>query len=165
MLDFSFVCITLAVVFSTYSIEKYRVVSLLLLINFIYFKVFAGLISVHQSQLPEEATHMVYMLISGLTVVGLVKLKSFLPLYTLMACFSLYNFLIILEYRFGAFGFHANFVPIARAQMVIELLIMFAISKGGRYVWRAFNDDRDYHYFIDRLFAVCFRLGSKRMAG
>jgi len=165
MLDFAQVCILTAFILAVFSIQGYRLIATVLFVNFMLFKA-AALSPLQELGYP---LHVAYVIISGLTVVALVRLKTSPPLYVIMFLFSVYNLLVVIEYPmydyFGyTIGFYDNFIPVARANMIIELIFMFLISKGSAYVWSMFRPDRKYHYFIDRFFSHSWRMGSKRLA-
>jgi len=169
MLDFAQVCILTAFILAVFSIRGYRLIAMVLFVNFMVFEASANTILKALGDAPAWPLHAVYATLSGLTVLALVYLKASPPLYFIMFLYSVYNLVVVIEYplydSFGfTLGFHDNFIPIARAQMIIELLFMFLISKGSAYVWSKFRPNSKYHYFIDRFFSDCWRMGHKRLA-
>ena len=163
-LDFAQICILTAFILAVFSIQGYRLIAAVLFVNFMAFEAAAST-GLQELGYP---LHAAYVIISGLTVVALVYLKASPPLYVIMFLFSVYNLLIVIEYPmydyFGfTVGFYDNFIPVARANMAIELLFMFLISKGSAYVWSKFRPNRKYHYFIDRFFSDSWRMGHKRL--
>lgn len=164
MFEFDVFCIMIAAVLAAFSVQRFRKISLLLLINFIYFYVAAGIVGIHQSELPNNTLHSVYLALSGLTIVALVILGSYWPLFMLMFVYSLYNYCILLEYEFGGMGFHENFVAFARAQMCIELIVMLLMSAGCRHAWNRINPTYNYDNFVNSLFGCdTRRVGSERL--
>lgn len=162
MIDFAQLCILAAFILAAFSIQGYRLIATVLFANFMAFEAAAS------TGLQELGAplHVAYVIISGLTVVALVHLKASPPLYVIMFLFSVYNLMIVIEYPmydyFGfTVGFYDNFIPVARANMIIELLFMFLISKGSAYVWSLFRPNSKYNYFIDRFFSDCWRVGHK----
>lgn len=162
MLDFAQFCILTAFILAVFSIRGYRLIAFVLFINFMAFEAVAST-GLRELGYP---LHAVYTVIAGLTVLALRYLRASPALFVIMFLFSLYNLLVVVDYKlyehFGStVGFYDNFIPVARANMVIELLFMFLISKGGAYVWNLFKPDRKYHYLIDRFFSDCWRMGHK----
>ncbi len=165
MLDFAQLCILAAFILAVFSIQGYRLIAAVLFVNFMLFEAAAST-ALQESGYPLHAT---YAIIAGVTVLILRYLKASPALFVIMFLFSVYNLFVVIDYQlhkqFGfTLGFYDNFIPIARANMVIELLFMFLISKGSAYVWNLFKPDSKYHYFIDRFFSDRFRMGSKRLA-
>lgn len=168
VLDFAQVCILTAFVLAVFSIRGYRLIAMVLFVNFMLFEAFAVTMI---EALGDDVTlplHVGYVIISGLTIVALVHLRASPPLYVIMFFYSVYNLAIVIEFPFyDYFGFtlgiHDNFKPIARTQMVIELLLMLLISKLSAYVWNKFRPNRKYHYFVNRICSDCFRMGHKRL--
>ena len=168
ILDFAQVCILAAFVLAVFSIRGYRLIATILFINFMLFEAFAVTMIEALGDKVTLPLHMVYVVISGLTVLTLVYLRASPALYTIMLLYSVYNLMIVIEFpffdRFGfALGIHDNFKPVARTQMAIELLFMLLISKWSAYVWNKFRPNSKYHYFIDRFFSDCWRMGGKRL--
>lgn len=167
-LDFAQYCIIIATILVALSISKYRLITLTILINFIAFELSARYILELLNGAPSWPLHAVYILISGVTIICLVKLSASRFLYSVMFLFSLYNFFILFEFIWHPVGFHANYVITARVQMIFELIFMILMSRIASYVWDKFkpndNDNDNYNYFIDRLFISRFRLGLTRLA-
>lgn len=108
--------------------------------------------------------HAVYVVISGITVMLLVKLKASPPLFLATFLFSVYNLAIVGEFIFyGSVGFFDNFKAVASSQMIIELLIMFATGLGGLYVCRGLHSKSDYISLINHFFRAGIRLGNQRL--
>lgn len=168
-LDFAQICILAAFILAVFSIHGYRLIAMVLFVNFMLFEAVATTMI---NALGDDVTlplHAAYVIMSGLTVLVLVYLKAPPPLYVIMLLYSVYNLLIVMEFPFYDYfgftiGFHDIFKPVARTQMIIELLFMLLVSKGPAYVWNKFRPDSKYHYFIDRVFSNCWRMGSKRLA-
>lgn len=166
MPDFAQVCILTAFILSVFTIEGYRLIATTIFVNFLVYE--AAAINILEALDGARAwpLHAVYCVISGLTVWVLVRLRASPPLFVITLLFSVYNLFVVIDYLLYDYfsftlGFHDNFKPVARTQMVIELLFMFLISKWSAYVWNMFRPDRKYHYFIDRFLSDCFRMGNK----
>lgn len=160
MIDFDHICILVAVILAAISMRQFRLVNLLLLSNFILFELAAYFILPILAGRPSMILHAVYVVIGGLTVISLVKLKASPPLFLATFLFSVYNLGTVGEFIFyGSVGFHANFESIAKAQMIIELLIMFLMGVGGLYVFRGLYSKSDYIHSVNKLFRVSPRLG------
>jgi len=169
MLSFSDFCILAAFLSAVFSIRGYHLIATVLFVNFLLPKAAANIILPILDGDEAWPLHAVYAFMAGLTVLILRYLKASPPLYIIMFLFSVYNFVIVIEYplydHYGfTLGFHDNFIPIARGQMAIELLFMFLISKWSAYVWSMFKPNRKYNYFIDRFLSHSWRMGSKRLA-
>lgn len=165
MLDFAQFCILTAFILAVFSIRGYRLIATTLFVNFMAFEL-AAATTLQELGYP---LHVAYVLISGLTVGVLVRLRASAPLFAIMFLFSMYNLFVVIEYPMKAYlgftvGFHNNFIPVARANMIVELLFMFLISKGPAYVWNLFRPNSKYNYFVDRFFSDCFRMGFQRLA-
>lgn len=163
-LDFAQSCIIIATILVALSISKYRLIALTILINFIAFELSARYMLDLLNGAPSWPLHAVYILISGLTIICLVKLGASRLLYSVMFLFSLYNFFILFEFIWHPIGFHDNYVITARVQMIFELVFMILMSRVASYVWDKFKPDNNYNYFIDRLFISSFRVGFTRLA-
>lgn len=165
MLDFAQSCILIAAIFAALSIDRYRSISLVILINFVFIKVASELRPFYEHGILPLYTHQtICTVIIGLTIVALSKLKAPAPFCVLMFVYSLYSLAIVLEFKWGAIGFHENYIPFARSWMIIELTIMFSMSKWGGYVYTKFKPNRDYDLFIGRFFTCGARLGSEGVA-
>jgi len=109
--------------------------------------------------------HAVYVVISGLTVTLLVKLKASPPLFLTTFIFSVYNLAIVGEFvLYGSVGFHDYFKAIASSQMIIELLIMLSMGIGGLYVCGGLCSKSNYIRSVNRLFRSRIRLCNWRLA-
>ena len=157
MLDFDQITIAVAVLFTALSLRQFRIINIVILVNFGLFALADKLASIDQLMI----LHTSYVIISGLTVVSLVKLKASPPLYVTIFLFSLYNLGIISEIAlFGQGEIYNNFVVVAQSQMIIELLIMFITGVGGLYVCRRLYSKSDYIHIVDRFFRSGLRLGN-----
>jgi hypothetical protein len=161
-LDFDQSCVLLAAFLAATAIKRYRVICLVVFLNFALFEFLSSPILVALDGAEAWPLHAVYVVVGGLTVAVLAKLGCTRFVYWAIFLFSVYNLAIISEYKWGSIGFHDNFTVIARCQMVIELLSMLIMNKGSRYVWAQLHTDRSYNYLVDRIFINRFRLGFKR---
>ncbi len=158
MFDFDQYCLAAAVLFTALSLRQFRKINIVMLVNFLLFALADKLAPNDQLMILQIA----YVLIGGLTVISLVKLKASPPLFVTSFLFSVYNLSIISEIvLFGSIGFHENFIVVAHSQMIIELVIMFLMSWGGFYVCRGLYSKSNYIDHIDRFFRVGSRLGSQ----
>lgn len=168
-IDFAESCILIAALLSVFAIAGYRLIALLLFVNFLAFEASArGILDLLDGD-KAWPLHAVYAVLAGLTVLILRYLRASPPLYVIMFLFSVYNLIVVIEYplyeNFGfTLGFHNNFIAVARANMVFELLFMFLISKGSAYVWSLFKPNSNYNHTIDRFLSHSWRMGSKRLA-
>jgi len=168
MIDFDQACILIAWFLAVFSIPGYRLIAMVLFVNFMAFEIAAVNILEALDGAKAWPLYAVYAVISGLTVLALRYLKASVPLFVIMFLFSVYNLMVVIEYplydTFGfTLGFHSNFTIVAKANMIIELLFMLLISKGSAYVWSIFKPDSKYHYFIDRFLSDSFRMGNERL--
>lgn len=163
-MDFAQSCILIAAILAVISIPGYRLISLVMLINFIAHDVVAYYTLLALNSAPSWPLHALNILISGLTIILLVKLGANKSLYFAIFLYSLYNYVVICEFIIAPVGFHVYYIPVARAQMILELLFMILISKVGRYAFHKINPFGNYRYLIDCIFADRFRMGFKRLA-
>ena len=161
MFDFDQYCLAVAVLLTALSLRQFRIINVVMLVNFLLFALADKLAPNDQLMILQIA----YVLIGGLTVISLVKLKASPPLFVTSFLFSVYNLSIISEIvLFGSIGFHENFIVVAHSQMIIELVIMFLMSWGGLYVCRGLYPKSNYIHFVDRFFRSGIRLGGQRLA-
>jgi len=161
VIDLDQIFIAVAAIFAALSLRQFRLISIVLLLNFVLFNITQHYILAALGGKPAMILHAAYVLIGGLTVISLVKLKASPPLFITSFLFSVYNLSIVSEFVFfGSIGFHDNFIAVAKTQMVIELLIMFMMSRGGLYVCRRLYSKSDYIHIVDRFFRSGLRLGN-----
>ncbi len=157
-MDFTQACILIAAVLAALSIPRYRLIALVIFFNF----VIGYLTAIKVLEILDGAKawplHALYIIISGLTIITLLKLGGSMLLNSALFAFSLYNLAIIFEFIGSGVGFHANYVVVARVQMVVELLFLLSMSKVVLYGWNRFKPTNSYSYFLDRLFASRFSL-------
>lgn len=159
-LDFDRVCMLLAALATIFAVERYRAASIIMFLNFAISDIAAVNILILLDGAKSYPLHIVYVLISGLTIGGLVKAGSLWPLYVSIFVFLLYNLAVLSEFIWFPVGFHANYESAATVQVSIELAMLFIMSKGCRYVCNYFNH-RTYDVFIDRFFFDSSRLGNQ----
>ena len=165
MFDFDQYCIAVAALFAALSLRQFWLINIVLLLNFLAFYITSHYILEALDGKPAMILHAVYVLIGGVTVISLVKLKAAPPLFVTSFLFSVYNLSIVSEFVFiGSVGFHDNFIIVAQAQMVIELLLMFLMSWGGLYVCRGLYSKSNYIHLIDRFFRSGVRVCSRSIA-
>lgn len=151
----------MAVLFTALSLRQFRIINIIMLVNFGLFALADKLAGVDQLMI----LHAAYLLVGGLTVISLVTLKASPPLFITTFLFSLYNLGVISEIVFFGQGeIYNNFVVVAQAQMIIELLIMFMMSWGGLYVFRRLYSKSNYIHLVDRFFRSGVRLDGQRLA-
>jgi hypothetical protein len=160
VLDFDQISIVVAVILTAFSLRQFRLINLVMLANFALFNITAHYLIPLLSDKPAMILHAAYVLIGGITVISLVKLKASPPLFITSLLFSVYNLSIVSEFiYFGPLGLHGNFAAVAKAQIIIELLIMFLMSRGGLYVCRGLYTEPNYIHFVDRFFKSGLRMG------
>ena len=137
--------------------------SLVMLLNFIAHDVMAHYMLIALEGAKAWPLHALNILISGGTIFALIKLGANRFLYSAIFLYAIYNQLVLFEYVISPVGFHANYVIVARIQMLFELLFMILISGAGSYVWNRLKPSHSYRYFVDRIFADRFRLGLARL--
>jgi len=165
VIDFDQICVAVAVILAALSLRQFRMINMLLALNFTLFELSSHFILSFLAGRPSMILHAIYVLIGGLTVISLVKLKSAPPLFITTFLFSVYNLAIVSEFVFlGSLGFHDNFEIVARTQMIIELLIMCLTGVGGLYVFRGLLPKSNYIHRINELFRSSVRMGGKRLA-
>jgi uncharacterized membrane protein YuzA (DUF378 family) len=165
VLDFDQITIVVAAILAALSLRQFRIINIVLLLNFILFEITSHYILAALDGKPAMILHAAYVLIGGLTVISLVKLKASPPLFVTAFLFSVYNLSIVSEFVFfGSVGFHDNFIVVAQAQMIIELLIMFLMSRGGLYVCRGLYPKSNYIHFVDRFFRSGIRVFNRGIA-
>ena len=155
----------MAVILTAVSLRQFRLINVVLLLNFSAFYFSSIYILEALNGKPAMILHATYVLIGGLTVISLVILKASPPLFVTSFLFSVYNLSIVSEFIFfGSIGFHDNFIVVAQAQMIIELLIMFLMGSGGLYVCRGLYPKSNYIHLIDRFFRSSVRLDGQGLA-
>jgi len=164
VVDLDQIFIAVAALFAAMSLRQFRLINIVLLLNFVLFNITSHYILAALEDKPAMILHAVYVLIGGLTVMSLVKLKASPPIYITSFLFSVYNLSIVSEFVFfGSIGFHDNFIAVAKTQMVIELLIMFITGVGGLYVCRGLYSKSNYIRFINEFFRSGTWLGNQRL--
>ena len=159
MFDLDYIFIAVAAILAALSLQQFRLINIVLLLNCILFEITSHYILEALNGKPAMILHAVYVLIGGLTVISLVKLKASPPLFVTSFLFSVYNLSIVSEFVFiGSVGFHDNFIVVAQAQMVIELLLMFLMSWGGFYVCRGLYPKSNYIHIVNRFFRSSVRV-------
>ena len=154
-----------AALFAALSLRQFRIINLVLLANFLAFEITSYCILEALSGKPAMILHATYVLIGGITVISLVKLKASPPLFVTSFLFSGYNLSIVSEFIFfGSVGFFDNFKIVAHSQMIIELLIMFLMSWGGLNVCRGLYSKSNYIRTVNRFFRSGVGLGDKGFA-
>ena len=154
-----------AAILAALSLREFRLINFVLLLNFLTFEITSHYILEALNGKPAMILHAAYVLIGGLTVISLVKLKASPPLFVTNFLFAVYNLSIVSEYVYlGSIGFHDNFEIVANSQMIIELLIMFLMSWGGCYVCRGLYPKSDYIHTLNRFFRSSVRLDGTGMA-
>lgn len=158
-MDFAQSCILTASLLAAVSLKGYRLISLVMLLNFIIHDVTANYVLAILDGAPSWPLHALNILISGATIAALVKLGANRFLYSAIFCYALYNYLVLCEFVISPVGFHANYIPAARVQMIFELLFMVLISYLGKYLYGIFRPSNNYGALIDRIFTNRIRLG------
>lgn len=161
-LDFDQACIFIAAFLAATAVKRYRLICFIIFLNFVAHEMVSRPILHYLDGSDSWPLHAVYVLIGGTTFMTLARIGCTRFLYWSIFIFSVYNLIIISEFMWINFGFHNNFVKVARYQMAIELLSMLIMNQGSRYVWTKLNTDRSYVYAVDRLFVNRFRLGFER---
>ena len=163
-MDFAQSCILIAAFLVAISISGYRLIALVMLINFIAHDLMAYYVLIALDGAKSWPLHALNILISGLTIIILVKLGANKYLYSAIFIYALYNHLVLCEFIMTGIGFHANYVLFARVQMIFELLYMILFSEIGRYACNRIKPSNNYRYLVDRIFADRFGMGLKRLA-
>ena len=163
-MDFAQGCILTAAILAAVALPGYRLISIVMFVNFIAHDVMAHYMLIALDGAKSWPLHALNVLISGGTIFVLIKLGASRYLYSAIFLYALYNYAVLCEFIMWPIGFHANYVYVARVQMLLELLFMTLISEIGKYVWNRLRPSHNYLYLIDRVFADRFRLGLERLA-
>lgn len=163
-MDFAQSCILVASLLAATSLKGCRLIALVMLLNFVVHDVTAKYVLEILNGAPSWPLHALNILISGATIFALVKLGANRLLYSAIFTYAIYNYSVICEFIISPVGFHANYIPFARIQMIIELIFMALIGYSGNYVYKIFRPRSNYSDFVSRVFTNRIRLGSQGVA-